>query len=281
MDWVWLNGGFVVKSEAKISVFDRGFLFADAVYEVTAVLDGKLVDFDAHYERLKRSCRELDLALPYSHDEMRAVHLQLMAKNNLAEGGIYLQLTGGVTDRDFTIDRTIPVTVLLFTQAKNLRDMPDVKTGQRVMTIEDERWARRDIKTTQLLSQSLARSKAVKAGLDDAWLVTDGMVNEGCSNNAFIVTTDDKIVTRPRSNKILSGITRKAVLDCAAEFNLEIEDRPFSIAEAKASKEAFSTSASTFVMPVVEIDGAQIGGGKPGPVTLRLRELYIKRALSN
>jgi len=169
--------------------------------------------------------------------------------------------------------------MLLFSQSKDLIHNPKVKTGQHIITVEDMRWQRRDIKTTQLLSQSLARTQAINTGADDAWLVTDGLVNEGCSSNAFIVTPAGRLVTRPSSHEILSGITRQAIFQCAQDFNLEVEHRPFSVGEAQTAKEAFSTSASTFVMPVTEIDGVKIGNGKPGRISLHLRELYIERAL--
>ncbi|WP_298937167.1 D-amino-acid transaminase [uncultured Ruegeria sp.] len=274
---VYVNGEYLPETEAKISIFDRGFLMADAVYEVTSVLDGKLIDFEGHAVRLKRSLDELDMAAPCSKEDLLIIHRKLVELNDIEEGLIYLQVTRGSDgDRDFVFpaDDTKP-TIVLFTQNKpGLADSPASRKGAKIISIDDIRWGRRDIKTVQLLYPSMGKMMAKKAGADDAWMIEDGYVTEGTSNNAYFVK-NGKIVTRPLSTDILHGITRKAVLRMAAEAQMEIEERLFTIDEAKEADEAFTTSASAFVMPVVEIDGVQLGDGTPGRITKRLREIYL------
>lgn len=279
MRQVYLNGQYLPETEAKVSIFDRGFVFGDAVYEVTAVLEGKLIDFAGHLARLHRSLSELDM--PFSMDDasLLAVHRELLSLNQVDEGLVYLQVTRGAADRDFLFPAVdTPNTIVLFTQKKKFSDKTPEQLAMRVITLEDQRWLRCDIKTVQLLYSSMAKNIAKKAGADDAWLVRDGLITEGSSSNAYIVTADGAIVTRGISNLILSGITRAAVLECARELGLRLEERAFDVAEAKAAKEAFITSATTFVSPVVQIDDAAIGDGKPGPVAARLREIYLARS---
>lgn len=276
MRTVYVNGEFVPENEAKVSVFDRGFLFADAVYEVTTVLDGKLVDFSGHRARLRRSLGELNIALDLTDEQLLDIHRKLIAANDLEEGIIYLQITRGEADRDFVFPPAdTPVTTVLFTQAYAVVDNPLAERGQKIVTVEDKRWSRCDIKTVQLLYPSLAKMEAKSRGADDAWLVRDGLVTEGSSNNAYIVTQDGTIVTRDLSNLILHGITRRAVLECARNLQMKVEERPFTVEEVQAAREAFSTSASGFVCPVVEIDGQQIGDAAVGPVARQLRDVYI------
>ncbi|MEX0285588.1 MAG: D-amino-acid transaminase [Paracoccaceae bacterium] len=278
MRTVYLNGEYLPETEARVSIFDRGFLMADGVYEVTSVLDGKLIDFDGHVKRLERSLGELDMTCPRTADELLEIHRELVRVNEVVEGGVYLQVTrGSEGDRDFVFPdpEKTPATVVLFTQSKpGLADSPVAKTGIKVISIDDIRWGRRDIKTVQLLYPSMGKMMAKKAGCDDAWMIEDGKVTEGTSNNAYIVK-NGRIITRELSTDILHGITRAAVLRFAAEAQMEVEERAFTIDEAKDADEAFVTSASTFVMPVVEIDGAQVGTGTPGPVAQRLREIYL------
>lgn len=276
-----MNGDYLPETEAKVSIFDRGFLMADGVYEVTSVLDGKLIDFDGHAVRLQRSLDELDMKNPITKDDLLEVHRELVRLNGIEEGMIYLQITRGAPDdRDFAFPdpETVPCTVVLFTQNKpGLAANPVAQKGIKVISIEDIRWGRRDIKTVQLLYPSMGKMMAKAAGVDDAWMVQDGFVTEGTSNNAYIVK-DGKIITRPKTNDILHGITRAAVLRFAEEAQMTVEERNFTIEEAQDADEAFITSASTFVMPVVEIDGAQIGDGKPGSVAPRLREIYLEES---
>ncbi|WP_299685703.1 D-amino-acid transaminase [uncultured Tateyamaria sp.] len=279
---VYVNGEYLPETEAKVSIFDRGFLMADGVYEVTSVLGGKLVDFDGHAVRLERSLGELDMGSPISKEDLLDVHRELVRVNEIEEGMVYLQITRGAPDdRDFVFPDpdTTPQTVVLFTQNKpGLADSPAAKKGMKVISIEDIRWGRRDIKTVQLLYPSMGKMMAKKAGADDAWMTQDGFVTEGTSNNAYIVK-GNKIITRALSNDILHGITRAAVLRFAQEAQMEVEERNFTIEEAREADEAFITSASTFVMPVVEIDGATLGDGTPGRVAPRLREIYLDESI--
>ncbi len=273
---VYVNGEYLPEDQATISIFDRGFLFADGVYEVTSVLDGKLIDFAGHARRLQRSLDELEMANPVTEEDLLEIHRELVRANGLTEGLIYLQVTRGAADRDFAYpsEDTQP-TIVLFTQAKaGLADNPMAKTGMKVISIADERWGRRDIKTVQLLYPSMGKMAAKAAGAHDAWMVEDGVVTEGTSNNAYIVK-GNTIITRHLGHEILHGITRAAVLRMAREAQMKVEERPFTMEEAKAADEAFVTSASTFVMPVVEIDGTPVGGGTPGKVAARLREIYL------
>ena len=279
---VYVNGEYLPEEEAKVSIFDRSFLMADGVYEVTSVLGGKLIDFGGHLARLERSLNELDMPKPEAFDDLLEIHRKLIELNGIEDGMIYLQVSrGSAGDRDFVFPdpEVVTPTLVLFTQNKpGLANSPAAKTGIKVISIEDIRWGRRDIKTVQLLYPSMGKMMAKKAGCDDAWLVEDGFVTEGTSNNAYIVK-GGKIVTRNLSNDILHGITRAAVLRFAREAQMEVEERPFTIEEAKGADEAFITSASTFVYPVVEIDGASLGDGTPGPVAKRLREIYLDESV--
>lgn len=275
----YVNGSFVDEQDAKISVLDRGFLFADAVYEVSSVLNGKLVDNRAHIARLHRSLSELSMAPPCSDEELFGCQKQLLELNQLEEGLLYLQVSRGVADRDFSFPKDPSSSLVMFTQSKPLIDVPAAKTGINVISVPDIRWARRDIKTVGLLAPSLAKQQALDAGAQDAWMVEDGYVTEGTSNNAYIVRKDKVIQTRHLGNAILSGITRVAVLKFAREEGYTVEEEPFTVDQVKAAEEAFFTSASGFVMPVVSIDGESIGTGVPGTVTTRLRKIYIETAL--
>ena len=275
---VYVNGQYLPEEEATVSIFDRGFLMADGVYEVTSVLGGKLIDFAGHAARLERSLKELDMEKPEAFDDLLEIHRELVARNGIEEGMVYLQVTrGNPGDRDFAFPDPVTTkpTLVLFTQNKpGLADNPQAQKGIKVISIEDIRWGRRDIKTVQLLYPSMGKMMAKKAGCDDAWLVEDGFVTEGTSNNTYIVK-DGKIITRNLSHDILHGITRAAVLRFAKEAQMVVEERPFTIEEAQGADEAFFTSASAFVMPVVEIDGKPVKEGKVGPVASRLREIYL------
>ena len=275
---VYVNGDYLPEDEAKVSVFDRSFLMADGVYEVTSVLGGKLIDFNCHLVRLERSLNELDMEKPEAFDELLEIHRKLVELNDIEDGLIYLQVSrGSAGDRDFAFPdpELVKPTLVLFTQNKpGLADSPAAQAGIKIISIEDIRWGRRDIKTVQLLYPSMGKMMAKKAGCDDAWMVEDGAVTEGTSNNAYIVK-GGKIITRHLSTDILHGITRAAVLRFAREAQMEVEERSFTIEEAQDADEAFITSASSFVMPVVEIDGKPLGDGAPGSVALRLREIYL------
>lgn len=274
---VYVNGAYLPEEEAKISVFDRGFIFADGIYEVSAVLDGKLVDCEAHLDRLFRSCGEIKLTLPWSKAELLEIHREMIRRNDLTEGGVYLQVTRGAADRDFTFPKDAVPSLVLFTQARNYTSSPSVKTGLKVVTFPDLRWERRDIKSVGLLGQVLAKQHAAEQGANDAWLVEDGVVTEGASSTAWMVK-GKTIISRPLSNKVLPGITRKALLAFLAETDFSFEERTFTLEEAFEAEELFLTSATQFVMPVTTLDGHSIHNGAPGPVTMRLREIYLEHA---
>lgn len=272
---VYLNGEFLPFDEARVPIMDRGFLFADGIYEVSAILGGRLVDNAAHLARLDRSLGEIGIRNPHDAAEWERLQTELMSRNGVTEGLVYMQVTRGVAERDFafTPADTAP-TVMMFTQAKTVAANPLAEKGARVVTVEDLRWKRRDIKSVALLAQVLAKQQAVEAGVSEAWMVEDGAITEGSSSTAFIVR-GRTVVTRPLSTALLPGITRASVLKLAAEADLSIEERLIPVAEALEATEAFYTSASAFVMPVIEIDGRRIGDGVPGPLTRRLRELYL------
>jgi D-alanine transaminase len=274
----FLNGEFLPYEAAKIPIGDRGFLFADGIYEVSAVLDGRLVDNDAHLARLERCLAEIRIANPHPAAQWRTLQEDLIRRNGLREGVIYMQVTRGVAERDFAFPKEAAPTVVMFTQEKTIIDTPLARSGARVVSVPDLRWARRDIKSVSLLAQVLAKQAASEAGAAEAWMVENGMVTEGGSSSAFVITRGGAIVTRPLSHAILPGITRSAVLALADEAKLRIDERAFSLAEAMDAQEAFFTSASSFVMPVVSIDGHPVGAGQPGAHTLRLRDLYVAMA---
>lgn len=276
---VYVNGEYLNEEEAKISVFDRGFLFADGVYEVCSVLQGKLIDNEGHMRRLHRSMNELTMQAPASDEEIETIQKTLIEKNGIEEGLVYLQVTRGAADRDFAYPENTKPSLVMFTQKKNLLHSSMAQSGISIITTPDIRWQRRDIKTVGLLAACLAKMEAKKAGADDAWLVENGFVTEGSSNNTYIVKQDGTMVTRHLGTEILAGITREATLRLANEENISIEERSFTVDEALDAAEAFITSATTFVTPVISIDGQQIGDGKPGPIASRLREYYIQAAL--
>jgi D-alanine transaminase len=275
---VFVNGSFVPFEEAKIPIMDRGFLFADGIYEVSAVLNSRLVDNDAHLARLDRSLKEIRIANPYTPQEWTRLEEELVRRNRIVEGIVYMEVTRGVAERDFAFPQDAKPTVVMFTQVKNISRSPAAEAGAAVITVEDLRWKRRDIKSVALLAQVLAKQAAAEAGVAEAWMVEDRHVTEGSSSTAFIISRDGRIVTRPLSNAILPGITRQAVMRLANENGLKVEERLFTVEEAHAAAEAFYTSASSFVMPVVTIDGRPVGTGKPGALTRRLRQLYLEMA---
>jgi D-alanine transaminase len=276
---VYVNGSFVPEADAKISVFDRAFLFADGVYEVTAVVAGQPLDLEGHLRRLDRSLAEMQIDPPLTHAEWRDLHAELIARNGVDEGIVYLEVTRGVADRDFLFPEGATPTVVAFTQGRPLLDNPYAMTGVKVITIPDLRWKRRDIKSTSLLAQTMGKQQAKLRGAYEAWMVEDGVVTEGTSSTAFILDAAGVVRTQPLGHHILPGVTRRAVLRLAETKGLAVEERPFTVAEAKQAREAFMSAASAFVLPVVEIDGAAIGDGRPGPVAREFRRLYIEEAM--
>lgn len=274
---LYLNGAWLPESDACVSVFDRGFLMADGIYEVTCVLDGKLVEYAGHAARLQRSARELGLTIPLDADALLAVHREIVARNGLDQGMIYLQLTRGAADRDFAYPPAgTPPTLLLFTQAKNVLENKAAERGISVALLPDLRWGRRDIKTIQLLYPSMAKMEAMARGADDAWLVQDGFVTEACAATAHILTAEGVLVTRELSHALLPGVTRASVLELADGQGIRVEERAFTPDEAKSAREAFITSATNFVVPVTRIDGQAVGDGAPGALTRRIRDIYIE-----
>lgn len=275
MSIAYLNGQFLPLDQARVSILDRGFLFADGIYEVAAVIDGRLVDSASHLARLERSTGAIGIALPLSLADIEAAQKELVARNDLSEGLVYLQITRGADEsRDFLPSADITPTLAMFVQNKSFLDVPAARTGIAVATMPDLRWARRDIKSVGLLAQAMAKQVARDAGAQEAWMVEDGFVTEGASSTAYIVT-DEGIITRPYSQAVLAGCTGAALNELAQESGLAVIRRPFTVAEALAAQEAFITSASTFCQSVVRIDGQTIGAGVPGPVAMRLRALYI------
>ena len=281
MRQVYINGDFKKEDEAKVSVFDRGLLFSDSLYEVTTVINGKLIDFNNHMKRLDRSMTELKFKKLLNHLDILIFHRKLIELNNLKEGMIYLQVTRGVADRSFDMPKDkIEPTVLAFTQEKKIIDSESAKNGIKVMTLDDMRWKRCEIKTTQLLYASMAKTEATEIGFDDAWMLREGYVTEGSSSNAWIIK-GKIIMTRQSDNLILSGITRDAIFKCAKDLGYEVVTKNITLQDAQSASEAFITSATAFVMPVVKINTNQIGDGKPGKFVTALRAEYIKQAVAS
>jgi D-alanine transaminase len=275
---IYLNGEFVAEESARISVFDRGFLFGDGVYEVIPVIAGRLVDEAQALERLRRSLGEVEIAWPCSQERCHGILFELIERNNLREGCIYLQMTRGIAERDFAFPADTKTTFMAFTIRRDLLNHPMAETGVAVWSVPDLRWKRRDIKSLNLLGQCMAKQQAVVQGAFEAWMHEDGVVTEGASSSAFIVK-DGRIITRDLTRSILPGIRRGIILQLADENGVRFEQRAFSLKEALQADEAFLSSATTLILPVVSMDGQPIGTGKPGPLTVRMRELYINHLL--
>ena len=275
---VFVNGKFVKEQEAVISIFDRGFIFGDGIYEVVPVIRGKIIDRDYFLERLERSLFELSIPWPCSEQEYIQMMNALIEKNELKEGIVYSQVTRGPAERDFPFPASVQPGIVAFTSQMEILDNPDFETGIAVTTTPDLRWKRRDIKSINLLGQVLAKQDAITQNSKEAWMVENGQVTEGASSSAYIVK-NDVLVTRSLSNAILPGIRRRTILELAERAKITVEERTFSVAEAKASDEALISSATTMVLGVVSIDGCLIGDGTPGPITRKLRGLYQDRIL--
>jgi D-alanine transaminase len=278
----YVNHRYVPLRGAYVSVEDRGFLFADGVYEVTSVLDGQLIDNEAHLDRLGRSMAELEIPWPLSRRALSSVQVELVRRNRLREGGLYLQVTRGAAPRDFKYPAAAQPSIVMFTQARALANPTFLAKGVSIVSVPDIRWARRDIKSVALLPQCMAKQAAARADAFEAVMIdTDGTVTEGGSANIWMVTVDGTLVTRSTANhRILAGITRRAVSAAAASLQLPIEERTFTLAELKSAREVFLTSATTVVAPVVRIDDAVVGAGMPGDLTYRLRDTYFAMARS-
>ncbi len=278
MKTVFLNGEYLKENEARVSIFDRGFLFGDGVYEVVPVVSSTVLDKEPFLQRFDRSLSKLELDWPMSQNEFLVMIDELIKRNNLKEGGVYMQVTRGVAPRDFGYPKDISATIMAFTFAKEIINSPKAQSGIKVVTVDDIRWKRRDIKSIALLGQCMAKEQAVKQGAYEGWMVEDGYVTEGTASSAYIVK-GGKIITRELSNSILSGIRRKLLIKLAKEHKIELEQRPFTVKEALNADEAFLSSATTFVLPIIEIDGKCIGDGKPGVVAKKMRQMYIDSAL--
>ncbi len=273
---VYLNGKFLPDVEANISIFDRGFLFSDAVYEVTAVIDKKLVSWEGHLKRLRHSLKQLNIDFTKTNDELLFIHKKIIEQNNISEGLVYLQISRGQAERDFAFPvQEVEPTIVLFTQQKKIINNQKILCGAKVVSCPDLRWGRADIKTVQLLYASMMKQKALDQGKDDVWFVKNNFITEGSSSNTFILSKSGTLITNSLSSQILSGITRKSILEYSKNANFIVKEKPFTIEDTKNAREAFSCSSTTFVMPVVEIDEFKIGDGSPGKHTLSLRQLYI------
>jgi D-alanine transaminase len=272
----WLNGAYLPEDQAHVSIFDRGVLFGDGVYEVAAVVNGRLLDADRHLTRLERSQRELQLPAPRSSAEWLPIMQELATANGIDEGLVYLQVTRGAAERDFAFPSAPTPTAFAFARPKRLTDDPNA-SGIRVHVVPDLRWQRCDIKSVAMLAQVLAKQAARQVGAFEAMMHEDGLVTEGGSSNLWIVR-DGVAYTRPLSHDILAGITRDVVLELAREAGIPVQERAFTVEQACAADECFLSSATSFVLPITRIDDATVGSGAPGPVTQRLRDGYVARA---
>lgn len=274
MKYAFLNGEYVPLEEAKIPILDRGVLFADAVYEVVSVIGAQLIDMDRHLARMHRSLGEMSIK---ADTDWAQISLDLIACNGLEEGLVYLQISRGVAaERDYRWPaEPMEPTQFAFCQSRALINNPLATNGMRIITRPDQRWGRCDIKTTQLLYASMMKMEAQQAGADDAWMERDGLITEGTSQNAHIITQGGTLVTRRLDHRILPGVTRMEMLDRASAMNIQVVERSFSVEEAYDAAEAFVSSSTLLIMPVIEINGYKINGGTPGPVTKALRASYI------
>lgn len=274
----YVNGRYLPLVEASLPIMDRGFLFGDGIYEVTAVLGDRFIDNEPHLARLDRSLKAIGIRNPHTTAEWTAIQRELVRRNALEQGTVYIEVTRGTYEREFACPEDIAPNVVMFTQAKNLRINPQAETGVAVITVEDLRWARRDIKSVALLAQVLAKFEAKRAGVAEAVMLEDGVVTEGASSTFFILSEAGHLVTRPLSNSVLPGVTRASLMRLARETGLAIEERAFTRDEMLAAREVFYTSASSFVMPVVTVDGQAIADGQPGAITRKLRAIYLDEA---
>ncbi|MFN5581387.1 D-amino acid aminotransferase [Gemmatimonas sp.] len=272
----WLNGTYVAEEHAHVSIFDRGLLFGDGVYEVAAVFNGRLLDADRHLVRLERSMREIGLPAPYDADALQDMMQRLASENGIREGLVYLQVTRGAAERDFPFPSQVTPTAFAYARPKKLSDDPNA-VGIRLHVVPDLRWQRCDIKSTSMLAQVLAKQAARQAGAFEAMMHEDGLVTEGGSSNVWIVR-NGTIYTRPTSCDILAGITRDVVLEVARDAGVPVQQRAFTVEQAIAADECFMTSATSFVLPVTQIGDKRVANGVVGPVSMRMRDGYLARA---
>ena len=278
----YVNGVYLPHAHASVHIEDRGLQFSDAIYEVWGVAGGLLLDEDEHFDRLERSLRELGMAMPMSRKVFQFVLREVLRRNGVNNGLIYLQVTRGAVKRDHAIPKAQPRPSVILTARRidPALNRKRRKEGVRAITRPDERWARCDIKSTSLLANILAKTAARDAGAFEAWLIgSDGLVTEGSSTSAWIVDAEGRLITRSLSSAILPGVTRRVMMQALAEAQLPVLERPFSLEEAKAAREAFITAASLGAVPVVAIDGEPVGNGRPGPVMARVQELYERETV--
>ena len=271
----YVNGSYVNHQEAAVHMEDRGYQFSDGIYEYVAFYNRKLLDRELHFKRLERSLKELQIPLPMSMAAFNIVVRELIGRNNREDGGLYIQVTRGVARRDHAFPKqTKPALVMTICAAK-LPKEHEIRDGVKVITAPDLRWARRDIKSVSLLTNILAKQEAAHRHAREAWLIeSDGGVSEGSASNAYIVTQAGEIVTHPCDEHILGGVTRDVVLKLARQAGMKVAERTFNVVEISSAVEAFLTSTSANVLPVVKIDDKPVGDGKPGPITRKLHELY-------
>lgn len=275
----YVNGRYVPHRDAVVHVEDRGYQFADGCYEVVAIKAGQFVDEELHLARLHRSLDALEIIAPMEDAALKAVMREVIRRNLISEGFIYLQITRGTSPRDFAFPKQARPSLVMTARRRVLLDPRFLAEGIKVITIPDIRWARPDIKSIALLPNALGKEQAKRAGAYEAWQVSrDGKVTEGTSSNAWIVTAKGEIVTHPADQSILNGVTRQGLITVIADAGLPLIERAFTAEEAKAASEALLTSSTNFVLPVVRIDDAVIGDGKPGPVARKLAALYAARA---
>ena len=273
----YVNGRYVPHGNAAVHIEDRGYQFADGVYEVVTIVGGRMIDEEPHLDRLERSLGEIEIDMPMSRQVLKMVMRELVRRNRVRDGLLYMQITRGVAPRDhkYPGPEVAPAVVMTTRQAEYANNAK-FEDGVKVITIPDIRWQRCDIKTVSLLPNCIGKTMAHRAEAYEAWQVdADGMVTEGTSSNAWIVTKDGVLVTRPATHAILNGITRLTILRIAAEEGIPFEERAFSVAEAKAAREAFTSSATSFATPVVEIDDSTIANGKPGSLSRRIFAAYM------
>ncbi|WP_096024346.1 D-amino acid aminotransferase [Campylobacter lanienae] len=273
MQKVFLNGEFIDKDSAKISIFDRGFIFGDGIYEVVPVINSIIVEKDGFWDRFQRSLNEISLNLPYTNDEFESILNNLIEINSLKEGGLYIQITRGVAPRDFSFVKGVKPTIMAFAFSDSVLEHPAAKSGITIISTPDIRWKRRDIKSISLLGQCYAKNQATIAGADECFMVEDGYVTEAGSSSAFIIK-DGALITKPLSNEILPGIRRNRLLNLAKQIGLQIQERKFSMDEVYNADECFISAATIILLPVIKADGKAINGGKIGEYTTKLRELY-------
>lgn len=278
LDTVFINGEFLPSKEAKISAFDRGFIFGDGIYEVVPVINSRLVDKEGFWHRFERSLDQIELKLPYDKEKFEEILYEIISRNALKEGGIYMQITRGAAPRDFYFIENLTPSVFIFCYEASVIDNPLAKSGIEIVSVPDIRWKRRDIKSVSLLAQCYAKNEAHKKGAYEGFMVEDGYVTEGCSSSAFIIK-DKTLITKPLSNEILPGIRRKKLLNLAREVGLKVEQRKFSMQEVYDADEAFISAATLILLPVIKADGKLINGGRIGEFAPKLRELYAKDML--